>query len=111
MMPFRVAANIFGPYVRQGLESQNFNRMNKDDLNTNADAGQAAPPDAKHLKDLIPRDISRCSDDRCASAVFCKRYLQMGIDHKKGEKLVSVTDFKGSEKFGSCGQFLDVDVV
>lgn len=68
------------------------------------------PADAEHLKDLIPRDVSRCNDGRCPTADFCKRYLQMRIDHKKGEKIVSVTDFKGSEKFGSCDQFLDVDM-
>lgn len=76
------------------------------------------PPDAKHLladsasiKDLIHRDISRCNDDRCPTAPFCERYLQMAIDYKKGEKLVSVTDFKGREKVGLCDHFINVGVV
>ena len=63
------------------------------------------------IKDLIHRDISRCNDDRCPTAPFCERYLQMAIDYKKGEKLVSVTDFKGREKVGLCDHFLNVDVV
>ena len=78
----------------------------------------SAPPDAKHLladsafiKDLIHRDISRCNDDRCPTDAFCRRYLQMGIDYKKGETLVSATDFKGREKNGLCDHFLNVDVV
>ena len=62
------------------------------------------------IKDLIHRDISRCNDDRCPTAPFCERYLQMAIDCKKGEKLVSVTDFKGREKVGLCDHFLNVDV-
>lgn len=41
--------------------------------------------------DLIPRDISRCNDYRCPTAPFCERYLQMAIDYKKGETLVTVT--------------------
>ena len=77
-----------------------------------------AQPDAKHLladsdsiKDLIHRDISRCNDDRCPTAPFCERYLQMAIDYKNGETLVSVTDFKVREKVGLCDHFLNVDVV
>lgn len=61
--------------------------------------------------DLIPRDISRCNDYRCPTAPFCERYLQMAIDYKKGETLVTVTDFKGREKIGECDYFLNVDVV
>jgi hypothetical protein len=67
--------------------------------------------DSASIKDLINRDISRCNDDRCPTAAFCERYLQMGIDYKKGETLVSVTDFKGREKVGLCDRFLNVDVV
>lgn len=62
------------------------------------------------IEDLIHRDISRCNDDKCPTASFCKRYLQLGIDYKKGEKLVSVTDFKGSEKAGLCNHFLNIDI-
>lgn len=90
----------------------NFNMENESSIN------HSTPPDAKHLladsasiKDLIHRDISRCNDDRCPTAPFCERYLQMAIDYKKGEKLVSVTDFKGREKVGLCDHFLNVDVV
>jgi len=90
----------------------NFNMENENSIN------YSTPPDAKHLladsasiKDLIYRDISRCNDDRCPTAPFCERYLQMGIDYKKGEELVSVTDFKGREKVGLCDYFLNVDVV
>lgn len=90
----------------------NFNMENESSIN------HVTPPDAKHLladsasiKDLIHRDISRCNDDRCPTAPFCERYLQMAIDYKKGEKLVSVTDFKGREKVGLCDHFLNVDVV
>ena len=77
----------------------------------------STPPDAKHLladsasiKDLIHRDVSRCNNDKCPTAPFCERYLQIAIDYKKGEKRVSVTDFKGSEKVGLCDYFLNVDV-
>jgi len=66
--------------------------------------------DIASIKDFIHRDISRCNDDRCPTAAFCKRYLQMEIDYKKGETLVSVTDFKGREKVGLCNHFLNVDV-
>ena len=66
--------------------------------------------DSASIKDLIHRDISRCNDDRCPTAPICKRYLQMAIDYKKGEKNVSVTDFKG-RKVGLCDYFLNVDVV
>ena len=61
--------------------------------------------DSVSIKDLIHRDISRCNDDRCPTAPFCERYLQMAIDYKKGEKNVSVTDFKGREKVGLCDYF------
>jgi 23S rRNA U2552 (ribose-2'-O)-methylase RlmE/FtsJ len=64
--------------------------------------------DSSSIKDLIHLDISRCNDDRCPTAPFCERYLQMAIDYKKGEKLVSVTDFKGREKVGLCDHFLMV---
>ena len=67
--------------------------------------------DSASINDLIHRDVSRCNDDRCPTAAFCERYLQMGIDYKKGETLVSVTDFKGREKVGLCDHFLNVDVV
>lgn len=67
--------------------------------------------DSASIKDLIHRDISRCNDYRCPTAPFCERQLQMAIDYKKGEKLVSVTDFKGREKVGLCDHFLNVDVV
>lgn len=61
-------------------------------------------------KDLIHRDISRCNDDKCPTSSFCKRYLQMAIDYKKNEKLVSVTDFKGREKNGLCNYFLNINL-
>lgn len=67
--------------------------------------------DSVSIKDLIHRDISRCNDDRCPTAPFCKRYMQMAIDYKKGEEYVWVTDFKGCEKVGLCDYFLNVDVV
>ena len=67
--------------------------------------------DSASIKDLIYRDISRCNDDRCPTAPFCERYLQMAIDYKKGEEYVWVTDFKGREKVGLCDYFLNVDVV
>lgn len=73
--------------------------------------GKPVLADSASIKDLIHRDISRCNDDRCPTAAFCERYLQMDIDYKKGEKLVSVTDFKGREKVGLCDHFLNVDVV
>lgn len=89
--------------------------MNKE---TKAENLHVSPADGKPLvsgsasvKDLIHRDISRCNDDRCPTAPFCERYLQMAIDYKKGEKLVSVTDFKGREKVGLCDHFINVDVV
>ena len=86
--------------------------MQKDNLknDTPADANNVLA-DSASIKDLIHRDISRCNDDRCPTAPFCERYLQMGIDYKKGETLVSVTDFKGREKVGLCDYFLNVDVV
>lgn len=62
------------------------------------------------VKDLISRDISRCNDDRCPTALFCERYLQMSIDYKKNETLVWVNDFKGREKSGLCDYFINVDV-
>lgn len=87
-------------------------------MSTNYELKNENPTDAKHLladsasfKNLIYRDISRCNDDRCPTAPFCERYLQMAIDYKNGEKLVSITDFKGREKVGLCDHFLNVDVV
>ena len=67
--------------------------------------------DSASIKDLIHRDISRCNDNRCPTAPVCERYLQIGIDYKKGVTLVSVTNFKGCEKVGLCDHFLNVDVV
>lgn len=86
--------------------------MQNDDLknNTPTDANNVLA-DSASIKDLIHRDISRCNDDRCPTAPFCERYLQMAIDYKNGEKNVSVTDFKGREKVGLCDYFLNVDVV
>ena len=85
---------------------------------TKADGLTASQNDGKPLvagiasiKDLIYRDISRCNDYRCPTAPFCRRNLQMSIDYKKGDTLVSVTDFKGREKVGLCDHFLNVDVV
>lgn len=66
--------------------------------------------DSTSVKDLIHRDVSRCNDNRCPTAHLCERYLQMSIDYKKGERFVSVTDFKGREKVGLCDHFLNVDV-
>jgi hypothetical protein len=59
---------------------------------------------------LIPRDVSRCNDDKCPISAFCERNLQMFIDFKKGEKCISVTNFKGSAKNGLCEHFLNVDI-
>ena len=86
--------------------------MQKDNLkhDTTTDANNVLA-DSAFIKDLIHRDISRCNDDRCPTAPFCERYLQMAIDYKKGETLVSVTDFKGREKVALCDHFLNVDVV
>ena len=63
----------------------------------------------EEIKDLINRDTSRCNDKECPKAAFCERYLQISIDYKKGEKLVPVNNFKGSEKVGLCEHFLNVD--
>ena len=101
-----------------GIFSTNLDTKTELQHSTNVHSERSTPPDAKHLladsasiKDLIHRDISRCNDDRCPTAPFCERYLQMAIDYKKGEKLVSVTDFKGREKVGLCDHFLNADVV
>lgn len=87
-------------------------------MSTNYELKNENPTDANNvladsasIKDLIHRDISRCNNDRCPTAPFCERYLQMAIDYKNGEKNVSVTDFKGREKVGLCDHFLNVDVV
>jgi len=113
-----MTANVRVLCVRAGFKKQIFNLKTKLDMKNESSINQCTPPDAKHLladsasiKDLIHRDISRCNDDRCPTAPFCERYLQMGIDYKKGETLVSVTDFKGREKVGLCDYFLNVDVV
>ena len=78
--------------------------------NTSTDANNVLA-DSASIKDLIHRDISRCNDDRCLTAPYCERHLQMSIDYKKGEKNVSVTDFKGREKVGLCDYFLNVDAI
>ena len=95
-----------------GLKTINFQNMHESSKkhDTSPDVNNVLA-DSASIKDLIHRDISRCNDDRCPTALFCKRYLQMAIDYKKGEKLVSVTDFKGREKVGLCDHFLNVDVV
>lgn len=66
---------------------------------------------SENTKDLIYRDTSRCNNDKCPTAAFCRRYLQMSIDYKKGEKLVSVTDFNGDKKVGLCDYFLNIEII
>lgn len=61
-------------------------------------------------KDLIARDISRCSDERCPTSSLCERYLQRRIDRQKGEMSVAITDFRGREKIGLCEHFLNVAI-
>lgn len=61
-------------------------------------------------EDLIPNDISRCNDYQCPTRVYCRRFLQRGIDYKKGETRIPVTDYRGREKRGLCDHFLNVDV-
>ncbi len=61
------------------------------------------------VKDLIPLDCSRCSDDRCPIAIFCARSRQKTIDYKKGQKNILMTDFKGAEKVGLCDYFLNIE--
>ncbi len=61
-------------------------------------------------KDLISRDISRCNDNQCHTRGFCSRFMQMEIDRKKGETIVSVNDFNGREKVGLCDYFINAYV-
>lgn len=60
-------------------------------------------------QDLIPRDVSRCSDSKCPTAAFCDRYLQLAIDNEKNRKRILVTDFKGRHKPGLCEHFLNIE--
>ena len=94
-----------------GLKTINFQNMYESSKkhDTSPDVNNVLA-DSASIKDLIYRDISRCNDDRCPTAPFCERYLQMAIDYKKSENNVSVTDFKGREKVGLCDYFLNVDV-
>lgn len=66
--------------------------------------------DSNEIKDLIPRDVSRCNDHKCGIAGFCERNLQLNIDFKKGQSPSLVTNFKGSDKNGLCDHFLNVDI-
>ena len=58
-------------------------------------------------KDLIYRDISRCSDILCPKSNICSRLKQLEIDQLNKETLTSVNDFKGREKDGLCDYFID----
>jgi len=60
------------------------------------------------IKNLILRDVSRCSDSKCLKSNSCKRYLQRDIDYKNNETYIPVNNFKGSENNGLCEFFLDV---
>ena len=85
--------------------------MHKISIDIQGNDTNAVLADSASVNDLIHRDISRCKDYECPTNFCCERFLQLRIDYKKGEKLVSVTDFKGREKVGLCDHFLNVDVV
>ena len=62
------------------------------------------------MKDLIPNEISRCSDYKCPTNTWCERHIQLRIDIENGNKDFPVTNFQGSQKCGLCDYFLNVDV-
>jgi hypothetical protein len=61
-------------------------------------------------KDLIYRDISRCSDILCSKSNICSRFKQLEIDQKNGETLTSVNDFNGRDKDGLCDYFIELKI-
>ena len=63
----------------------------------------------KGYYNLIFKDVSRCSDEKCPKSSSCKRFLQMEIDKKNGEEYSVVSDFKGSENNGVCDYYINID--
>lgn len=61
-------------------------------------------------KDLIYRDISRCSDSFCPKSKICSRFKQLEIDRQNKETLTSVNDFKGRDKDGLCDYFIEYKI-
>lgn len=57
---------------------------------------------------LILKDVSRCSDEKCPKSSSCKRFLQMEIDKENGEEYSVVSDFKGSENNGVCDYYINI---
>ena len=47
----------------------------------------------KKTKDLIFYDICRCGNYTCDIRWKCKRFLQLSIDEKNGNKYYSITCF------------------
>lgn len=60
-------------------------------------------------KDLINKDVTRCTDYKCELGNICKRRLQNDLDREKGELSVPAADFQGSEKEGLCEHFINID--
>lgn len=63
----------------------------------------------KGYYNLIFKDVSRCSDEKCPKSSSCKRFLQMEIDKENGEEYSVVFDFKGSENNGVCDYYINID--
>ena len=63
----------------------------------------------KGYYNLIFKDVSRCSDEKCPKSSSCKRFLQMEIDKENGEEYSVVSDFKGSENNGVCDYYINID--
>lgn len=59
------------------------------------------------IKNLIPNDVSRCSNDTCTINYLCKRYKQRFVDIQNGKKIVPMTNFLGSNNL--CEWFLNID--
>ena len=60
-------------------------------------------------KDLINRNITRCTDYKCELGNICKRRLQNELDREKSEATAPVANFQGSEKEGLCEFFMNID--
>lgn len=60
-------------------------------------------------KNLINKNVTRCTDYKCELGNICKRRLQNELDREKGELSVPAANFQGSEKEGLCEHFINID--
>lgn len=63
------------------------------------------------MKNLIPHDISRCNNHRCALRSKCARYMQLKMDNQSGKAgYITVSRFgrKDGNYTTHCEKLIDI---